>query len=44
MPGGSHLATWDGTDTRGRRVSSGVYLYVFESGTHKKTGRLMMIR
>jgi hypothetical protein len=41
---GSHVATWDGTDTQGRRVSSGVYLYVFEAGSYKKTGRMMMVR
>jgi hypothetical protein len=43
-PAGSHVATWDGTDAQGRRVSSGVYLYVFEAGSYKKTGRMMMVR
>jgi hypothetical protein len=27
MPGGRHLAVWDGRDATGRGVASGVYFY-----------------
>ena len=27
MPGGPGVATWDGTDERGRQVAPGVYFY-----------------
>lgn len=43
-PAGLRSVTWDGSDAQGQRVSSGVYLYVFEAGSYKQTGRLMLIR
>jgi hypothetical protein len=41
---GPHVVSWDGTDGAGRPVSSGVYLYVFEAGGYRKTGRITVVR
>jgi hypothetical protein len=41
---GPHAVVWDGTDLQGRRVSSGVYLYTFQAGAHRATGRMMVVR
>ena len=42
LPGGGGMATWDGRDSAGREVSSGVYIYRLE-GLGTATGRRMML-
>jgi hypothetical protein len=39
---GSYVTTWDGTDSRGRAVSPGVYYARFKAGTTVKTTRLVV--
>ncbi|MDP3115446.1 MAG: C25 family cysteine peptidase [Candidatus Cloacimonadaceae bacterium] len=41
---GSHAVVWDGTDNNGRAVSSGIYLYRLESGKHRQTKRMLMLK
>lgn len=41
---GEHSTTWFGTDERGRKVSSGVYFYVLETGSQKQTKKTVLIR
>ncbi len=35
---------WLGTNDAGRRVASGIYLYVMEAGTERKIGKIAVIR
>jgi hypothetical protein len=41
---GSHQATWDGKDARGRDAGSGVYLLRLESGEERATGKMVLLR
>jgi flagellar hook assembly protein FlgD len=41
---GMQSTTWDGKDAHGHPVPSGVFLYVFQAGDYKATGRLMVVR
>ena len=44
MPAGVHLARWDGKDSSGRPVSSGIYFFRFSAAEVMKTQRLMLLR
>jgi hypothetical protein len=44
MPAGSHTASWDGRDTDGRELSSGIYFFKFAAGGIEKTNRLLKLR
>jgi Bacterial Ig-like domain/FlgD Ig-like domain len=44
MPAGVHLARWDGRDSAGAPVSSGVYFLQFAASGVTKTQRLMLLR
>ena len=44
MPFGSHTVTWNGTDDRGRAVSSGVYFYRIEAEGFAATHKMMLIK
>jgi hypothetical protein len=39
---GRHEFVWDGTDTRGRPVASGVYLYRLQAGQARATGKMVL--
>jgi hypothetical protein len=41
---GWYTAAWDGSDSRGRRVSTGVYLVRFEAGAFTSTRKLVVQR
>jgi len=41
---GDHVLPWDGRDTMGRNVSSGVYLYHIQAGGLDARGRLVMMK
>jgi hypothetical protein len=41
---GRHEVVWDGTDRRGRRVASGVYLCRLVSGSFATTRRVLMLK
>jgi M6 family metalloprotease-like protein len=41
---GAHRATWDGTDARGSRVGSGVYLYRLRAGTRALTRKMIVVK
>ena len=41
---GAHTASWDGRDSQGRRMASGVYLYSLRSGQQVQTRRLLLLK
>jgi immune inhibitor A len=41
---GQHSLIWDGTDTEGKPVGSGIYFYRFRSGDFTRTGKLSLLR
>jgi hypothetical protein len=43
-PAGVYIVTWDGRDSRGILVTSGVYLCHFKTGGYKFTQKIMLIR
>jgi choice-of-anchor B domain-containing protein len=44
LPSGSHRTTWDGTNDRGGRVSSGVYFYKLQAGGETATRRMVLLK
>ncbi len=44
LPAGTHELTWDGTDSQGHRLSSGVYLCRLQQGTHQAHHLLTIMR
>ncbi|MCD6098992.1 MAG: T9SS type A sorting domain-containing protein [Candidatus Marinimicrobia bacterium] len=44
LDAGNHRLIWDGTDERGRAVSSGVYIYRVEYEGRCRSGRLMFVK
>jgi hypothetical protein len=41
---GSHQVVWDGKDSRGRDVGSGVYYYRLDAGTGVRAGKMILLR
>lgn len=41
---GNHTVAWDGTDERGRTVSSGVYFYMLKTRDQKQTRKTLLVR
>ncbi|MBN1293760.1 MAG: T9SS type A sorting domain-containing protein [Candidatus Latescibacteria bacterium] len=44
LTAGTHTLSWDGKDTNGNAVSSGIYIYRFQAGDYVKTGKMVMVR
>jgi len=44
MPAGEHAVVWDGTDSSGRRVPSGVYFLNVRSETAQQTAGVVVVR
>lgn len=44
LPPGVHRLVWDGTNTHGARVASGVYLYQIRAGDNVAVGRMLMLK
>jgi flagellar hook assembly protein FlgD len=41
---GEHSVRWDGRDSVGQLVASGVYFYELQTGVHIETKKLVLIR
>jgi hypothetical protein len=41
---GVHTVRWNGRDSKGRRVSQGIYFYTLESGNYRSTKKLIILR
>jgi flagellar hook assembly protein FlgD len=39
---GAYTSVWNGTDTRGRRLASGVYFYALDSGSKRISRKLVL--
>jgi hypothetical protein len=44
LPPGHHSVAWDGTDARGSRLPTGVYLYRLKAGDHTETRKMMLLK
>jgi internalin A len=44
LPAGKHCVQWDGTDDRGRKVSSGRYAYIIANKQHRFTGKMVLAK
>ena len=44
MMAGEHTVVWNGTDSNGAKVGSGVYFYAFRAGEHIETRRMMLLK
>jgi hypothetical protein len=43
LPAGRHRVVWNGRDSAGGRVASGVYLYRLDAGTSRFTRKMLML-
>ncbi len=44
LPPGTHTVTWDGRNSAGSRVSSGVYFYQVNTNTHRVSKKLLLLK
>ncbi len=44
MPAGYHTVTWDGTDSRGVKVASGVYFYRLSAGKFNAYRKMLLVK
>ena len=43
-PAGSHQIQWDGRDTQGNMVASGIYVYRMNAGTYSQSHKMMLLK
>ncbi|MEA1997303.1 MAG: FlgD immunoglobulin-like domain containing protein, partial [Gemmatimonadota bacterium] len=41
---GAYEVYWDGTDKKGRRMSSGIYIYRIEAGSFVQTRKMVLLK
>ena len=44
LPAGEHSIIWDGSDSNGKRVSSGIYFYKLKTANFEKTRKMILLR
>nr|MBC8416060.1 T9SS type A sorting domain-containing protein [Candidatus Cloacimonadota bacterium] len=44
LPAGEHSVIWDGRDSNGKRVGSGVYFYKLKAGRMEKVKKMILIK
>jgi hypothetical protein len=44
VPAGTHKIVWDGTDSHGNQLASGVYLYRMTAGVYSSTRKMTLLR
>jgi len=44
LPAGEHSAIWNGRDSNGNRVSSGIYFYKLKAGDYREVRKMILIK
>jgi len=44
FPAGQHIAVWDGRDSGGRGVASGIYFYSLEVGESRERRKMVLLK
>ena len=44
LPAGEHSAIWNGRDSNGNRVGSGIYFYKLKAGDFQKVKKMILIK
>jgi hypothetical protein len=44
LPAGQHQTTWDGRDTSGHQVASGIYFYRLQAGEEVRSGKMVLMK
>lgn len=44
LTAGSHTVTWNGTDSHGKQMSSGIYFYTLKAGSLKQTRKMVLAK
>ena len=44
LPAGEHSVVWDGRDSNGKRVGSGIYFYKLEAGDYQKVRKMVLLK
>jgi len=44
MKSGSYSVTWNGTDSFGTKMSSGIYFYKLQTSDYQKIGKAILIK
>ncbi|MBI5265672.1 MAG: T9SS type A sorting domain-containing protein, partial [candidate division Zixibacteria bacterium] len=44
MPAGRHVVEWNGKDSKGQTVASGVYLYRLDAGSYHSTRKMVLLK
>lgn len=44
MDGGSFVADWNSTDKTGKKVSSGIYLYILQAGDFQISKKMVLLK
>ena len=44
MRAGVHTVVWDGTNDAGQELTTGIYIHALTNGSHRATGRVLLLR